>query len=232
MARNLTTLQLVDRARVRADAENRDHISLANWKEFLSIAWGELYMMLVDSGLRYFESSDTITATGASSYALPSDFLAHIGVDRESGTRRVALTELMVQERNQLRQTGEALAFAVVGTNVELYPTPGSGTYYLIYVPQPSDISANADGTNVDVVTPDGENFVINHMAATALAREESDATFAITERERSRERFKVWAADRSLNSPRRRVVNDQMGGSDAADYLNGDYWGGPGGWW
>jgi hypothetical protein len=228
MARNLTTLQLVDRARVRADAENRDHISLANWKEFLSIAWGELYTMLVDSGLRYFESEDTITATGASSYALPSDFFQSIGVDRDiDGTRREALTELMVQERNLLRQTGTALSYAIIGTNVELFPTPGSGTYYHVYVPQPADISANADATNVDTVTPDGENFVINHMAAIALAREEADATFAISERERARENFKIWAAERSMNSPRRRQVQDSYSRRDAADF-----WEGTGGWW
>lgn len=229
MARNLTTLQLVDRARVRADAENRDHISLANWKEFLSIAWGELYDMMVESGLRYFESEDTITADGSSSYALPSDFYRSIGVDRDvDGTKREALDELMVQERNLLRQTGTALSYAIIGTNIELYPTPGSGTYYHVYVPQPSDISGNADGDNVDVVNPQGEKFVICHMAATALAREESDATFMISEREKAENAFRIWAADRSMNSPRRRQVHDSYGYRDAGDYYHGD----SGGWW
>lgn len=238
MARNLTTLQLVDRARVLADAENREHISLANWKEFLSVAWGELATMLSDAGLRYFESEDTITTDGNASYALPSDFDRSLGVDYEvsstTGERR-ALSSMMLQQRNYGSATSgqTASGYAIVGQNVRLYPTPPSGqTYYHVYIPQPADISANADGTNVDVVNSHGEAYVINAMAAVALAKEEADASFVISQREKAEANFNVWAANRLMESSRRPQVEgdyyDRFG-EDAGDYRDR---GGGGGWW
>lgn len=209
--------------------ENATFIADAEWKGIISSAYAELYSLLAASGLRYFESTDSVATTGGAAYALPADFLSSIGVDyvvNAQGDRR-QLEELMVQERNVyagVTGASEATAYALVGANLELYPTPPSGqTYEHRYIPQPSDLSSEADGTSVDVVTPDGEQFLIWYAAVMALSKEESDVRVAMAERERFRQRVEEWAVLRSLNSPRRLVVDDG-GFADPADYRRGSW--------
>lgn len=230
MARSFTVLQLVTRAKYAADMENQSFISDTEWKTYLSTAYAELYAILVESGMRYFESEDTITADGNHSYALPADFLTSIGVDYEisatSGERRY-LQPLMVQERNMFTGVGsanQAIGYSLTGSNIRLYPTPASGqVYYHVYVPQPTEHSASADGTSIDVVTPDGEAFITWHMAFRALSKEQSDTADSRNEREAARARVTSWAILRAINEPRRRIVQQNLG---LNSYDPGDYWG------
>ena len=230
MARSFTLSTLVTRAKQRAEMENASFISDPEWKGIISSAYAELYSILVASGMRYFESVDSVATDGNSAYALPADFLASIGVDyvvNAQGERR-ALEELMVQERNYtagVTGAGESFAYALVGANLELYPTPPSGqTYEHRYVPQPADLSEAADGTSVDVVTPDGEQFLIWYAAVMALSKEESDVQVAMAERERFRQRVEEWAVMRALNSPRRPIVGDDDSYWDPAEYRRGGW--------
>lgn len=236
MARSFTVKQLLDRGKQASDMENQSFISDGEWKTMLSTAYAELYSILVESGMRYFESSQTITSDGTHSYALPADFLAIIGVDYEvngNTNERRPLQALMVQERNAFSGpsgAGESTAYSLTGNNIRLYPTPSSGkVYYNIYVPQPVDHSGSADGVVIDVVTPDGEAFVTWHMAFRALAKEESDVSVAMSEREAARERVYNWAVMRALNEPRR-VINQQTINGGGYPYDPSDYWGRGGG--
>lgn len=191
-------------------------LSAAEWKDNFSSAWGEFYGILVDSGLRYFETEATVTTDGTASYALPSDHLATIGVDysvnANTGQRR-HLVPLMAQHRNRysaLSGASEAYRYALVGSNLQLYPTPPtSQTYYHVYVPQPTDYSEAADDVVIDVVTPDGEQFLTYSLAVFGALKEESDASVFQQEREAARKRVEHWATMRAMNEPRERVVSD-----------------------
>lgn len=229
MARTFTLGTLVTRAKQRADMENATFIADAEWKGIVSSAYAELFSLLAASGLRYFESVDTVTTDGSAAYALPADFLSSIGVDyvvNAQGSRR-QLEELMAQERNLYTgasSSGEAVAYSLVGTDLTFYPTPPtSQDYEHRYIPQPADLSDSADGTSVDVVTPDGEQFLIWYAAVMALSKEESDVRVAMAERERFRQRVEEWAVLRSLHSPRRLIV-DEGGYSDPADFRRGSW--------
>ena len=226
MPRVFTVAQLLTRARQRTEQEDSDHVTDAELKAILSTAYGELYSMIVESGLRYYESEQTISASGASSYPLPSDHLSTICVDREidSSGRRRSLREAMIQERNLwYGRTGDAQFYSLVGSNIELYPSPASGTYYHRYVPQPTDLSSAADADQVDVVTPDGEAFIEGYMQVEILAKEESDVGGAVAKRERARERVSWWVTQRLLTQPRRPFVSDTDPQSD--DYDPEYYW-------
>ncbi len=202
--------------------ENQESISTTEWKHMISTAYGELFSHVAETGLRYFEATETITATGATSYNEPAAMLSTVGVEfvvNAQGERR-NLRELMPQERNIFRGlTGEAVAYELADDQLYLHPNPSSGTYKWIYVPQPPDLSAEVDATNVDVVTPDGEGFLIWAVAVLAKEKEGTDSSFAIAERERCRERVIQWATLRAMHDARRKMVDDQDVWFDSADY-------------
>jgi hypothetical protein len=216
MTRQLLMSDLVLRCQRRSDMEFGSPISTPEWKALISEQYGQLYSTVVKAGMRYFESNQTITANGATSYALPSDHDETIGVDRtlDSSGRKVQLGELMVQERNAWSgQTGDAVAYSLVGQTLVLFPRPTSGTYTHVYVPQSPDLSSLSDTSTVDVVTADGEAFLIWGVAVKALAKTESDTNLAIQEREAAALRFAEDVTLRALVNPRRRIVMPSPGG-------------------
>lgn len=181
------------------------------------------------------QSFDSVASTGFSitdmragggSYPLPRDYLSTIGVEyvtnTTSGERR-PLSELMAQERHIFSgRSGDALAYSVKGHQIFLHPKPPAGQRYIhTYAPQPVDVSSTPTAAIVDVVTPDGEEFVVCYVAVKVLAKEESDTTQMERDRERARARVEEWATLRSLNSSRRPVLDD------GGDYLRdeGEYW-------
>lgn len=237
MPRKFTIEQLLLAAQETADMENDDILSAAEWQRNLNSVYGQMHGILCETGMRYFESEATVTSDGGASYALPPDYLSTIGVDYEYTTAgaRTQLAEMMAQERNvytgQSAGNSQARGWAVVGQNLTLYPTPpASQTYYHVYVPQADDLSTLVTSTEVDVVTPDGEQFLRWGMVVMAKAKEESDARLALAERQAAEGRLREWATLRALNNPRRPVVIPHGGGY----YDDGD-WGprsGNGGFW
>lgn len=211
--------------------ESGEHIDDSEWKGYISTLYAQLYSILVASGLRYFESQQSISSAsltangdGGGYIALPAGYLATVGVDYEkSSGDREQLFEAMLQERNVWAgQAGlnRAEAYSLSGANLVLYPKPPSGqTYIHIYVPQPTDYSSSADGTSVDVVTPDGEDFIIWGVAIMALAKEETDTSVAERRFELAKERLVEWATLRQLHTMRRRLVDDGPFMYDPADW-------------
>jgi hypothetical protein len=210
MARSVALSTLVTRAQRRVpDGESDDSIVTAEWKSRISEAYAELHAMLRPA--RYFETEATITATGASGYALPSDHRQTITVDfLYSSNQRRPLGLITAAERARFAgYTGEAYRYAIEGSNIVLYPTPSSGTYKHLYIPQPTDYSSSSDATSVDVIDEWGEKFIIYAAAVMALDERESDATRAIQEREMARSEIQLMAADRIMANPPRPDTDD-----------------------
>lgn len=226
--RKFTVTNLLLRAQQRADMEDQDFILDPEWLFHLSTAYAELHSLLVASGMRYFEKKQTITTIASTAaYALPDDFLSSLAIDRivnaTTGERR-ELRELMVQERNLysgLQSAAEARAFSYVGADIVLYPTPpASQTYEHWYVPQPTDFGDANGETKIDVVTPDGEAFLLWAMCVLARDKEEADVSSAMAERERARARVEEWATLRALHAPRRHQVADENDYYEPGDWL------------
>jgi hypothetical protein len=130
----------------------------------------------------------------------------------------------MVQERNVTSAVGAASAFAysIYANQIIFYPRPANGQVYKhIYVPQPPNflLTSAPTSTTVDLVTPDGENFVTWGVAVLGLAKSESDTQVAQMERERARARVEEWSMLRALNTPRRPVLDEHRW------YDPGEYW-------
>lgn len=203
--------------------ENIDHISDAEANALLSEVYGELYGLVAEVGSRYFETTSTITATGAASYNEPTDHLYTVGLDYVSsdGQRR-KLRPLDPHERHLLAGlTGDATRYEHIDDKIYLYPNPGSGSYVLRYVPQAPDLSAYADADLVDVLNVDGEAFLLWGYSVLAKSKSESDVSLALQRQEAARMRVMSWAANRELVEPRRR----------ASDAFNDSYTGDPD-WW
>jgi hypothetical protein len=131
---------------------------------------------------------------------------------------------MMAQERTRYGGlTGDACEYAIVDDQIFLYPAPASGSYELLYLPQPPDISDYDDADLIDVVCIYGEMYLLWGVAAKALSKGESDVRFAMSERDRAGQQLLKWALERDANEPRRRVLdeeyNDMLFGRDP------DFW-------
>jgi len=203
--------------------ENDPSIPNDEWHRLISEMYGEVYSVVEGAGMRHFESEQTITAIGSTSYALPTDHLATIEVARvlDASGHRGRLRRLSVQERSRwIGQTGDALCYELNGSSLTLYPKPSTGTYSHLYMPQAPDLSTAADNTVVDLVCPDGEGFLIWGVVVKAKAKSESDVQLAMAEREAHRERFTEWCALRAFNDSPRPYV-DRSGYDGGFDFYD-----------
>ena len=228
------------RCQRRADMEGDGMISPPEWKQLISEQYVEIYSLVKDAGLRHFENTQTITGSGASTYALSADHDDTIGVERVIDTvsgRKIPLGEVTIQERTRFSGlTGDAIGYSLVGQSVALFPVPSSGTYLHIYVPQAIDLSSLADSSTFDVVTGWGEPFLYWGVAVKALAKRKQDPTLAIAERNDARDKFMKDVEKRAMVNPRKRIpMPTTLDWNAGGGWPGGgpDGWGyDPGGWW
>src|ERR1041385_2938516 len=107
----------------RADQEGDPKFDKNEQNRIVSEKYGELCAIVEDSGSRYFVSTQTITANGAPSYAIPTDHFATRDVewvyDTAGHTRRIR----MVTEQERARwigATGDARRWELDGQNLIL----------------------------------------------------------------------------------------------------------------
>ena len=229
MARRFQLDELIDRCKHQADMENDDSVPDTVWKRFLSMQYEDLFGVVAETGLRYFERITQIVSDGTDNLDEPLDMLSVVGLDLiVSATERYSLYEIMSQERNAFVSSGglnghRAVAYALVDDEIRLYPTPPAGqTYEVLYVYQPPDLTLEDDDFLVDVVTPDGAAFMVWGACVRARIKQERDPSLHRVEREEARVRLQSWAVNRLMNSPRR-VVAEGFG--DQQFPRDGDWW-------
>lgn len=212
-------LDIRTRVRWRADIENSDHISDSELNALISEKYGEQCGIVCDAGSRYLETTESITATGAASYAEPTDVRDDLALDYlYSDGRRRRLTLLRPTESNAYAGlTGDAFAFTHVNDRIYLYPRPSSGSYEFVYIPQSPDLSSYADADLVDLMCEAGEAFLIWGTAAMAKAKSESSVQNELDEEAKARARLMYWAAQNAIADGRRPTAQD-IEGSDVFD--------------
>ena len=208
MARTFTLLQLRTRARERSDMVNSSFVTDSELNGYLSASYAELYDLLVQSGLVYYTpTTQTITANGNESYALPADYYGTIRVDRQIGGDYFPLSEYMITERHKYENlSGEADVYSPQGANLSLLPAPSGGTYRHIYIPAPVDLgdsSSVTDSTTIDGVSG-WEEYIIADAARKMLQKEESSTVAIERDLTRLRARIEEAAQNRAWATPRR----------------------------
>ena len=205
----------------QVDLENHDVISDAEWASYISRAYGELWTIVFEAGLQYFEYATTFTTDGSNALDEPADHLSTVALAYVEPTgQQYELRLLQPQEVTRASRlcgsSGRARWYALVDSKIRLYPTPPAGqTYELRYVPQSPNLVTFAGDACVDVVTPDGEDFLIWSTAVRACGKTEADPMLALREREAARERFTESVRQRAMTAPRRLVVDYE---TDEAD--------------
>lgn len=203
MPRLYTMGTLVESWKQLSDLKNDDSIGDPVWKTLGNLGYGEMWTEVSPAGERYFETSYSFSATGATSYSEPAGHLSTIRVARvlDDGTE-YDLDEVPASDEASYRgATGDASSYALIDDQLYLFPNPSSGTYVWHYTQQPTDISAYADADVVDVVCPAGEQFLAWAVVTLALHRQQKNVQFAMGEREKARAQLQHWAANRNLIS-------------------------------
>ncbi len=228
MPRRLLMGTIRTRCLQRADMETDLSVSTSETNSLISEQYGDHYSVVAAAGLRYFEKSTSFTTAGLSYLAEPVDHLSTVDtiervVSATTGRSR-RLRQLAPQERTVWTgRTGHARRWELVDDRINLYPTPPSGDVYVLrYIPQPPDLTSYADGDVVDVVTPDGEAFLIWGVTVKLLAKSARDTSLAEREREQARGRLSEWASLRAFNDSPRTIVDDD---DDGDLYRDGSYW-------
>lgn len=206
MSRTVTLLELRTRSRELADQENSStFIDDAELNAYINASLGRWHSMVAHADPERYGAEDTITATGATSYALPADYLATLAVDYKLNDQTyIPIIRSNVNERNFYREstnTDRARAFRLYAGNIILMPNPTSGEYRHLYVTH-ADVLAS-DGDTVDGVNG-WEAWIYYDAAIKCMLKEQSDPSALIVERNKLQGEIERAAQDRDLAAAHR----------------------------
>jgi hypothetical protein len=222
MPRLVTVQEMVDAVRSRGDFQLDPHKSDAEIMSWLSAAYGELYDILVSSGLDYYEASEDYTTTGLTdTYTMAADYYGTKRVDYIfSAETKWPVREISLRRLHQVSTSGQRAAFyRTVGPNIILYPRPPAGqTYRHLYIPAPAKLTSL-------VQTIDGVSGWEEHLVVGAIIRgkEKSDldtSSFQI-DRQRTEARIQQAAQNRAIASATSLVEEDTYDNDWSQDPAN-----------
>ena len=164
----LSELRLLSRQ--RADMENSQFITDAEWRRMLNRSYAELYDLIVTSANSedYFLKTGTITlVSGTQSYNLPSDFYKSRGIDLNSGSNTIPLRRYNFSERNTgaLYSVASDMRYHIQANKIYFNPKPsGSDTVTVYYIPSPRKFdeqtaSAISTGSTTTWTVPSTHTF-------------------------------------------------------------------------
>jgi hypothetical protein len=185
MARTVTLASLRSQAQQRADMENTDFLTDAEWNVNINNSATELYDLLTTVFEDYYFQTSSITTTGTDSYPLPASFYKLLGVDQvfssgQSGT----VKPFQFGERNSYRAysgTGEVLTLS-----------------FIPIMPALSGDSDTFDGIN------GWEEYIVIDAAIKALLKEESDISALMAQKAAITKRINECAPNRDAGMPDR----------------------------
>jgi hypothetical protein len=215
---SVTLSALISRIRQRSDNEHSgsSFVTDAELTRLINVSYAELYGHLVRYSMNTVESLTTITATGAASYSLASDFFSLISVYRVSGDNRLRLERHSNRHRLGATPSGDASTYRIINNTIEFYPRPSGGTYEVVYLPICGEL---VDGTD----TVDGvlgwEEYLVIDCAIHILDKEESDTKNLRQDRAVILQRIQDEAAAAEMNESWV-IESDRIGGSEAMQDL------------
>ena len=189
MTWTFTANEAIRRAKMKADMKNSNFISNADWYDFFNEAWTDLYDLLIETSEEYWIAEDTITLTGVTDYALPTDFYKSIAWDLAVNPSSNIYTTIKKYNNSERNKT--------VG-NVANIP---SGQIRLLYYPIPVKYDSGTGDDPIEGVAG-YEKMIVTHMAAMALEAEESSSTALRRAYDEQYRKIQEAATNRSMGEP------------------------------
>lgn len=216
-----TLAQLRTRVRQRSNNEhtNGQFVTDGELNGLINVAYKDLYGTLVEKSLHRTETTQTVTATGATSYALNADLYSLLNVYWvENGYRR-RLRRFSDRAKPGSADVGVASTYRVKGSTVVFWPNPSSGTYEIDYIPVPGDLVADEDVLDGVLAW---EEYVVLEAATQVLQKEglTEEANSLRSDRDRILQRIENQAS--LVEFSETRVIENTTSGSDLSE---GTWW-------
>jgi hypothetical protein len=205
--------QLITRAHLMSDVPELSSArtnAFATQIEVLDVAndaLAEMHDLLVEVWDDYLTKQDTslVTSTTVQWVQLPKDFYKLIACFMIDSSTRVEMQPFDWLELGGVSTTDSSnrMRYRISGNRMVFDRLPsGVYTLELWYIPQFRPL---ADRNEVvgQYIHPGWESYVIYHVAAYLLAKEESDPTYAVTMKEQTRRRIESIAANRNAAKPK-----------------------------
>lgn len=233
---SLTLLQIRTAAIQRANMENSQFVTTAEWNQMINQSYYELYDLLVQKyGNDYYVAPPlTIVMNGTSQlYPLPDGtlysaapaFYKLLGVDLQLGPNAdsfVTIRPFMFADRNRYATPNfqsfygvTNLRYRLNGNNLFFTPIPTARQNIQIwYIPRLVELVA--DGDSADGVSG-WDEYIIVDAAIKAMQKEESDVSVLMAQKQALIARIEAAGENRDAGAPQR--VSDTQGG----DFFGGD---------
>lgn len=214
----VSLLTLRSRVRQRADQENSDFVSDSELTRYINEALEWVHYEMTCSGLFPEETTSTITANGATSYALP-ELTSIITIERQDGSTFFPLRRVERADIPSIRAAGNGLAWVYDITwglrsapSLRLFPNPTSGTYLVRYIPPVTLLSADGD-----LVYPAGgwDQLLVVDAAIKCVKKESGDTAPLERERQEQLARLRSEIAHRDSYFPPRITPAPDAANSD-----------------
>lgn len=203
-----TLSALRSRARQRADMENSQFVADSEINQYINDAYAELYDLLVSRFEDYFlDEPVDFTITSGSSYSLPSDFYKLAGIDKASfNTDYYALRPFSFANRNnntntnKLRGINTDVQYRIVGDKIRFVPEQNApGSYRIWYIPSYTPLSSDSDAISTVISRNNWDDYIVITAAMKMLAKEESDISVLMMERQKIEARIEEMAQNRDI---------------------------------
>lgn len=206
----ITLAQMRTRVRERADMKNSSFVEDSELNQYINASYQELYDILVTSFEDYYTLPPvSFSLSSTDYYELPSDFYKLRGVDAAiNNGDYYTMSPFDFARRNRQGQSMYRLDYVqfdknyrIIGNRIYITPSErAQGDYRIWYIPQATVLTS-------DTSTLDGingwEEYVVVDAARKCLAKEESDTSFMIAEKEGLRQRIINAAARRDAGMPK-----------------------------
>lgn len=207
-------------AQQRINKENSQFYTTQEWNSMISQSYKELYDILIQKfGDDYFlanpytyTTSGTIdSVTQQSTYPLPPDFykLMRVEVALNPGDPNswITLKEFQAIQANLWNYPNvytfygiTNLRYRLWGTNLVIAPIPSAGqTIRILYSPRPNQLINDTD--TVDAISG-WEEYIISDVCIKALAKEESDPSVFLLQKQALLKRIEEAAENRNVGEP------------------------------
>lgn len=207
----VTLADMKVRVRDRADMKNSEFVTDEELAQYINASYQELYDILVASFEDYYTLPPvSFTLSSTDYYELPSNFYKLRGIDAalDNGNNFYTVSPFDFARRNRQGQSLYRLDYVqydknyrIVGNRIYFTPAErAAGVYRIWYIPQATTLTTETstlDGIN------GWEEYVVVDAARKCLAKEESDTSFLVQEKEALRQRIINASARRDAGMPK-----------------------------